>query len=319
MKKIIRNIVLGSAVVMLSACSKEIPLSPGLEQFNVTTAAKTYKLSETVRFQIEGNPDLISFFSGELYNDYEYKDGRTINIDKVDYSFSSANLVEAAPFQNNQLAVLISTDFNGNYSSIEHVNAATWTDITPQFTLSKTASYVTSGEYKISELAVPGKPLYIAFKNTIAPIRTNGKPRPWYLYQHKLNAVSEFGDHLIADYPGSNFQIVEQKPSEAKTTTTITSTRISLMPYDVSEDSAPDPGTETWAISRAFNLFDINSGPDRPLVIKGNEDAKLKTYDYTFTRPGNYKVYFIGSNVNVDNSAKKVIQLDITIEDEVAD
>ena len=315
MKKIIQNIVLGSAVILWTACSKDIPLNPGLENFNVTTVAKNYKLSDTVKFQIEGNPDLISFFSGELYNDYDYKDGRIIDVEKVNYSFSSSFIKITPPeSQENPLAVLVSTDFNGDYSSYANITAATWTDITDKFNYGLLGSYVTSGEYQISDHAIAGKPLYIAFRNTIKPINTFGPVRPWYLYQHNLTATSEFGEHLLADYPGSNFQIIEQKPSEVKTTSTITSTRISLLEYSVAEENAPDPGTETWAISRAFNLFDINSGPDKPAILKGNEDPKLKTYNYMFSKPGNYKVYFIGANVNVDNSAKKMVQLDITIE-----
>ncbi len=314
MKKNIQNIVLGSAVLLFSACSKDIPLNPGLEQFNVTTLSKTYKLSDTVKFQMEGNPDLISFFSGELYNDYAYKEGRTINLEEVNYSFRSANLPLTPPSsQNNKVAVMASTDFNGNYSSYDHIAAATWTDITDKFVYGTTATYVASGEYKVSDLAEAGKPLYIAYKHNIKPIRVSGPVRSWYLYQMALRGTSEFGDHQLADYPSSNFRFVEKTPS-VPSLSSITSTRITFDGYSVKDDSDPDPGTETWAISRAFNLFDIKSGPDKPIIIKGNEDSRIKDYGYTFSKPGNYKIYFIGANVNVDNSAKKIIELNITIE-----
>lgn len=82
--------------------------------------------------------------------------------------------------QDNQLAVLISTDFNGSYEAAD-VNAATWIDITDDFVLSSGGdSFISSGLKDISEYELPNKLFYIAFRYTYSPdLGTN--PRNWFL------------------------------------------------------------------------------------------------------------------------------------------
>ena len=57
---------------MLASCEKE--LEPKPISFDVTTAGKTYHAGDTVFFTLSGNPDIITFYSGQPGTDYAFKD-----------------------------------------------------------------------------------------------------------------------------------------------------------------------------------------------------------------------------------------------------
>ncbi|MEQ7801620.1 DUF5017 domain-containing protein [Pedobacter sp. ASV1-7] len=315
MNRKIETIILSAALLVFGACSKDIPLTPGLDQFNVTSSALTYKLGDTVKFSLVGNPDLISFYSGELYKQYEYKEGRDITLGEAELSFSSAYppLAAGSPApQVNPLSVMLSTDFNGKYNSYENVDKATWTDITNKFVYGDNATYKASGKLDITNYIVPGKPLYLAYKYVTKPIAANGPARSWYVYNIELTSKSIYESHLLGNLISSEFKLVEKVPS-VPSLSTYTTTRITLSPYRYVETTDPDPGTETWAISKAFNMEILDKGPDRPFIIKGNEDAKVTNFSHVYTEEGTYKVHFIGTNANVDGSDKKVIEMTIKV------
>src|SRR5882757_8152495 len=131
--------------VALASCHKEVKvaLKEGTPSFDVSLAASnTYKVGTDVVFNFSGKADVISFFSGELYHDYAFKDGRTIDVTNPTMTFTSA---VTGGTQTNQLAILASTDFNGVYNDtlkppLTNIHAATWTDITSRFALGTTAT-----------------------------------------------------------------------------------------------------------------------------------------------------------------------------------
>jgi len=60
----------------------------------------------------------------------------------------------------------------------------------------------------------------------------------------------------------------------------------------------------------------VNVGPDLSIPIQGGTSAvEKKSYAYTYTQAGNYKVYFVAANVSVDHRKEVVRQLDITVTD----
>jgi hypothetical protein len=313
MNRIYQITIWNALLLLLSACSKDIPLTPGLDQFNVKASSLTYNLGDTVKFSFEGNPDLISFYSGELYKQYEFKEGRDIELKDAVFSFSTAYPTITGVAQPNQFSVHASTDFNGDYTSYNHIQAATWTDITNKFTYATSGTYVPSKTFAISDLKVPGKPLYIGFKYVTKPIAVNGPARSWYVNNIAMIGNSIYGPHLLGDLISSDFKLVEQKPEIAASLSTYTATRITLSGYKYADPTDPDPGTETWAISKGFNMEKIDNGPDAPFVIKGNEDSKITTFNYMYETPGVYKVHFIGANINIDGAQRKIIELTITI------
>jgi hypothetical protein len=79
---------------------------------------------------------------------------------KNSLSFSTQVMFGA---QKNNLSIVVSTDFNGDYS-MEGINKATWTDITKMFELADSKEWKKSGEADIASLIASGKPFYVGLK-----------------------------------------------------------------------------------------------------------------------------------------------------------
>ena len=79
---------------------------------------------------------------------------------KNNLSFSTQVMFGA---QKNNLTIVVSTDFNGDYT-MEGINKATWTDITKMFELADSKEWKKSGEADISALIASGKPFYVGLK-----------------------------------------------------------------------------------------------------------------------------------------------------------
>src|SRR5690606_11819649 len=133
--KLIYCSILGG-LLLLAACKPEISIVA--PDFDVTVDATSFAVGEEVTFELQGNPGILSFYSGELFHDYQFRTGRTIEPGTLLFSFDSSVQYGA---QSDQLSVLASTDFNGDYSDILHVQEATWTDITERFTVGSNAKY----------------------------------------------------------------------------------------------------------------------------------------------------------------------------------
>jgi hypothetical protein len=300
--------------LIVSACKKEEIKEP---EFEVTTESKTYAVNEDVRFDFKGDPDLISFYSGEVLHDYDFAEGRLVKGGVLKMSFQS-NVQFGA--QANQLSVLASTDFNGKYNFAEGINLATWTDITSQFSYGNSATFRASGEVDISNLRVENKPLFIAFKYNVKNQAATsaggfGVGRTWRIQNLLITSETSLGILPLGDVVTSGFQLVDLKPALAPMRSTMTSTYLNLVAHAVSGASAhlTTVETENWAISKPLEVGDVDLGPDRPVPIKGVENADVASYTHVYTKPGTYKVYFIASNADVYGSSRVVKELEIII------
>ena len=65
-------------ILPIGSCNP-IELTPGIDKFNVTIDVDSVKVGEEITFHFKGNPNLISFYSGELNHQYEYKDSTIVN------------------------------------------------------------------------------------------------------------------------------------------------------------------------------------------------------------------------------------------------
>lgn len=88
-----------------------------------------------------------------LNNAYAQKDKMSVSF-KTNVQYGS---------QSNNLSVLVSSDFNGDYS-LESIKSATWEDLTKKVKLATDKEPTKSGEIDLSKNKTTDKPLYIAFK-----------------------------------------------------------------------------------------------------------------------------------------------------------
>ncbi|SMD14263.1 DUF5017 domain-containing protein [Pedobacter nyackensis] len=307
--KLIYILVLG--VVLITSCNKKIELEGGTPDFTVKLQKAIIKVNEEAVFLFEGNAGIVSFFSGEVGSDYNFRKERILTTEDLRMSFTSA--ISTGGTQVNQLSIMASTDFNGNYSSFANIQSANWQNITSRFTLGTNATFVNSTEKNIYDLIVPGKPLYIAYKYLTKPQATAGVARPWLIRAFALNSTTNQGNVPVADMFNSGFVIVDQNPETAPAASSVNTTTITMLGNEFTAEN--DPQTENWAVSKAIYAEKIDKGPDRPIPIKGNSDRQLKTFNYVYKTKGVFKVYFIGSNINVYDNKTIIRELEVTVED----
>lgn len=310
-------------ILLLASCSKELEIET--PDFDVVTKALTYKKGEPVTFTFKGNPQLISMYTGEVGRDYAFKDGRIMDVESLKLSFNSGvtNSAGTGPLQMGMFSLLASTDFNGDYENFASVQAATWTDITnrlaKQEAATTTAITVATpvGGMDLTDLRVPGKPLYIAFRHKIKEQSIYGVWRDWRFQYFNFSAITSTGSQVLGDMNNSLFRIVRKDPEIASRISVTTATLTLIHANLTTNPEAKELPTENWIISRPF--YDVNKidfGPDLSIPIQGGTSAvEKKEYSYTFNEPGTYKVFFVAANANVTGMKEIVRQVNITITD----
>ena len=218
------------AVFLFGSCEK-----PGLEAetplFNVTAETATVKAGVPVKFNITGgDAQTISFYSGELLKEYSSKDGRVVDVNGGGATMAFTSSVQLGT-QANQLSIMASNNFSGDYSSLAKVKAATWVDITSRFTLGTSTAFLASGTKDISDLIIAGKPLYIAFRYITKPQATNGINRQWFIQTFAINSNKLLDNTLalsIVNQARAGFIIVDENKDKAPALSSATSTRLTL-------------------------------------------------------------------------------------------
>lgn len=263
------NYLAGLSLIFLASCTTELVVkdAPDLE---VSTEKSTYKVGQEIVFNFKGEAELISFYSGQAYNDYAFREGRVLDLETKGASLSFTSSVTNGA-QANQLAIMASSDFNGNYSSLASVKAATWTDITKRFTLGTSATFLASTSQDISDLIAPGKPIYIAFKYLTKPQATNGLARTWMIQAVSLNSTTSFNGAfpLLKDQAYAAFRIVQEDSVNTPSRSSITSTRVTLLGNVYKDPSDP-----------IYNPNDPIFDPTNPIY-----DPLSPLYDRTAVRP----------------------------------
>lgn len=276
--------ILAAALIMAS-CEK-----PAIEAeapaFDVTAEKTTYKAGESVKFLITGGEaQAISFYSGELKKEYASRSGRVADVAGAGATLAFTSSVQLGT-QANQLSLLASTNFNGDYSSVAKLKAATWVDITNRFKLGTSTAFLASGTVDVSDLIVAGKPIYFAFRYNTKKQATNGIARQWFIQTFTLNSKKLLDNTLaltIADQAGTGFRIVDDLKDKAPALSSITATRLTLQGNTYLNASLPqfnpanpifdpknpiydpqDPAYQPTAIFKPFVPFDPASPYNDP-------------------------------------------------------
>ena len=289
--------------IFLNACTKDpVVEDPGLE---VSVKESTIRAGVPITFNINSNADIVSFYSGETGGDYTFSKGRILDLE--DMTLSITTNVSGSGTQMNQLAILVSTDFNGKYT-IADIKAATWTPITNRFNLSTNANTVVSSAI-ITDLVNSDKPVYLAYCYIREPESVKGGARTWNISASTLKSNTSIGLIDVGTHPSLGFQLVHEGIFEAGRSS-VSSTNVVLRGNLVDRETR----TETWAVSRGINSRILDLGPDKPIALSGSLDQKPNEFTFTYAKPGNYKAVFIGSNTTVYGSKSVAKVLDLVVQ-----
>lgn len=297
--------------LLFSACTETEIQAP--DDFEVSVAKATYKLSDSVRFNLSGVPDNIIFYSGEPLREYDKRDFFSSDEGTLTLQFNSQTRAGATLPRN--ISVLISTDFNGQYDE-ENVKAASWTDITSRAKMpSNTASNsdVVSGEINLDDLKVNGRPMYLAFRY-VSENAAGTAQRYWNMGRMFLiNKVPGNGEfEITSTIEKGFFKVLEFQGADNKwtiNTGTASSHRLVHTANTINEE--PD---DDWIISRGFEVFQTLGNKKNAVNVKSITTSSPKTFSWLYSAPGTYKATFIAQNTNSDVQKEVVKEVWVTLE-----
>ncbi len=293
--KHIRLIAGLAGMIAFASCNKELTIKP--LSFTVTTSSTKYKVGDTVHFKFTGNPDIISFYSGDDGNDYANRE-RTLADGKPQLQFATY-----AQYGNqvNTLQLMVSTDFTGTYDAAS-IAKATWTDVTDRAKLSTGADNTPSGIVDLSDILAQKKPVFIAFKYTGV---TGSTQKTWTIKNLTLSLLKTNNKVLpITDLASAGWKQVDIKNSAALWS-------ISAAQLRIAGGGGTAADNEDWLISKLLYLNQV--APDVAVPIK-NITQQLDSYDYVFTQPGTYKVVFLAANATSDKQESTTQEINLTIQ-----
>ncbi|RKR80386.1 uncharacterized protein DUF5017 [Mucilaginibacter gracilis] len=318
------------------ACNKNMIVKPVGFDVNCTklngTATTTFSAKDTLQFNFSGNPDVITFYSGEQGKRYEFA-SRTSAFGASQLQFST---LRANGTQSNSLAVFVSSDFQGVVTRIvngalvrdtastnANIAAATWNDITSRASLSTGGTTaLSSGVIDLSDFASQLKPVYIAFKYsadagsiqnkwTITNLTLNNALADAGVYTNaSLNgpttAITNYGNTTFGPGWAVSYDLAKNSNKYAWVYTDKTS----LVITGATTAALATAPAEAWAIMGPVDLNRVT--PDVGVAIKAIASTQ-PNYQYIYPVAGNYHAVFVAGNYNATGSSTNKRDITVTI------
>lgn len=310
MKKIgyILTLLLLVTVVFQSCDDQEAVDNPNFD----ITFNDTVKVGDTVVFTIKNAPNFLSFYSGEIGN--EYKNRERFKAEGT-YTLSfetSRNFQDGTSRTDNAWSLLVSTDYTGA-ATTDAVRAATWNDISDRFIFATARSYdmTNSGLVDISDLATD-KPVYFALRVLAEGKFAEGNRQgvfDFYSFDLKLETDDNRTLELATiSNPGWNPVNVAGTNSNLSYDNWVNRAPTYRMHGGLAEYT-----NEDWLISFPISLSGAVP-PDRGISLKSYPD-RLDTFEYTYTEAGTYVITFVGNNETIYGQKDNVKEYTITVTD----
>ena len=286
------------AVLILSSCKKELKLDT--VSFDVVAEKTSLGIADSAKFNFNGNPDLITFYSGEVGSRYNYRDRVSDTSTNLQLKFSTATTTATS----GTLSLLVSNNFTGAINATS-ISSATWTDITNRAVLATGTTVVPSGTISLSDFARQNKPVYIAFKYSAA---AGAVQRKWTITGLTLDHVLSDKTYTIANMtattPSPGWVAVDVKNTAVNWTAALVITGATTVPTSVD--------TEDWIIAGPIDLSRVL--PDAGMPIKTIIEGMNKfPFSYKYQSVGNFNAVFVAANANRDAQSSMIKSLDITV------
>lgn len=286
--------------------------------FNVELSTNNvYKVDEKIRFDITGNPDYITFYSGEQGYNYDNIQRRIANDEGLKIYLSFVAKVESRP-ANNSLKVLLSDSYTGiggtNFEedSLSIVNG-TWIDKTSECNLPTAQNGTATVNLDVTEFM--NKNTCIAFKYEAQSSSLSGQPQ-WTISNLRLKLVYENGTEvngLKAPVMGFGaFDMLDRNNTPYLSANTqgrwnVNSPQVSLV---MNYTQAGTSKNVDYAISSPL-IFNTTI-PDIGIGISDLRE-RMVYYEYQYKNPGTYHVALVGKNANIEGEKSVVKRISVTI------
>jgi hypothetical protein len=306
------SIIILTLVLFISSCeteklAPELSVSVNPSQIeSIVSDTIVVKVNQPIEFQLSGNPDIITFFSGENAHAYINKDRlKAVGTPKLDFNYNSKSVTSA-----HKVDVLMSTDFSGHYDSIS-IRTAKWDTLTPPDMKAYLNTAVPKAISTIDLSKYAATPAFLAYRLVINSTARFSQPSfsgllvRNYLSDGSFSAVVEGFNALGMSFVTlsengawkSNYGGVILGNSTWKLNAN--SIQISTQPIQglTTDMFYANDGRlhEIWAISKVLYLD--ATMPDTGISAK-NMFEPVSNYKYTYTKTGVYTVTFVGSTTD---------------------
>ncbi len=278
-------------MLLFTSCERNEVSSP---DFEVTTISDTVKVGEPIVFNFKGNPNNITFYSGEVGKKFEFRNRVYAPDNKLSLRFTS--LVQSGVINN--LSLLVSNDFSG-IADTNAVKNAHWTNISSRAVFSTGSDNTPSGTIDFSEFSDSDLPVCMAFRYTTDVIQAQNR---WVIRTANIESNNQTdGISSLATMATAGWLSVSFKNPTAFWT--ITSAQLLMAGGNTALD-------DDWVISKNFEVKKVN--PDVGTPIK-DITTKLSTYSYKYSTPATYQIAFVVSNITSKGLKEQVKLLKITV------
>ena len=300
----------------------------------------TVKKGTPIEFLITGNPNFMTFFSGEEGHQYKYKDRMFVgeeDLEECKLSFSLYNGKFNSHMTPNILRIYISDNFPGlaknNFENDSIlVESHPWNDLVSPEELpqSPILSADEAIKYNIDLKSQLGKKFTIAIRYLVK--ETTEELRQPGIFFENAQIVTTFKNGTSTTlYPAAwgltplNMRHKEFPPTDAS---------LKENPaYGTTKNNVGGYWNLYYAAQGDFKLWGEFSGLDKPkhyswlvtnpiitnsclpdagVAIK-NIATPLYSYTYKYDKPGAYKATFLGKKVNYEHSSSEVIEFEIHV------
>jgi hypothetical protein len=295
--------ILSIGIISLVACNKDRISTVNSPNFEVAANKLSVKAGDTIRFNFSGNPDFITFYSGETGHKYTNISRTVIDNGKPTLQFST--YASTVGTQANSLKILASTDFTGVYDTLNaSIKNATWIDLTSRAILSTGTDNTSSGVIDISDINPSKKTLYFAFKKH-DDNSASLKPYAWAIKSFAVNLFSpaDSTTYSIASLANAGWYATDILNPTYKWSITGSVLTIGGGGINAAEN-------EDWVITSPLNIYSVP--PDVGVAIK-SIDARLSGYTYVFKTTGAYKMTFVASNQNVKEKKQVIKEMTVIV------
>lgn len=328
--------------ILFTACDQELKQNAELKVGVITSENVRYdgetvtvKKGTPVEFSLKGDPDFITFFSGEIGSKYEYRD-RTL-VDAKDLTTSLLNFSIWPQYGNAEctagiLSMYISDSFPGmGKKNFEEdsvlVENFQWKELVPQSELpQKPLTATTALSYKVDLKEYLGKNISIAIRYK-ATNNSSTQPRMNFTNVKVQNSMADGQTtSLFADAFGFTALNMDNKKNY---------TDQKSMTKDREYGTVINNTSGIWNLKDAGNgLFFIHSSgakaglkyswlvsnpivinactPDHGVNIK-NITQTLNSHTYQYNKVGTYTATFVGTNANYKQESTTLATIKVNV------
>lgn len=324
---------IGFAGLLFTACENELTQDAELS-VNVSTdngvsfdgQTISVKKGTPIQFHFNGDPDFLTFFSGEPGSEYRYRQRVTVDESEIASSILKFTVTPQYGKPANTLTMFVSKDFPGLEKNNFEVDSVLveqhpWETLIPSSDFPETPK---AQSYEIDMRPYMGQRIAIAIRYLGQDI-TSTQSRFTFNNMQIVNQMSNGQETTLA---ATSFgftpinMLNKHNLSDQKSMTsnraygTVTNNTSGIWNFTnmnaffIHSSSANTALKYSWLVS---NLFVVNAcSPDTGTGLK-NITQTVDTYNYTYNEPGTYTATFVGTNGNYKKETSVVREYKVVV------